>query len=86
MNISSRHHRTLERIFTRPTPSDIRWSEIESLLLAVGVEIEERSGSRVALIGDGRVLVVHRPHPQPVTARDTVRDLMRFLTSIGVTP
>ena len=86
MDIRSSHRRTLERIFARPTPSDIRWTEIEAMLLAVGIEIEERSGSRVALIWGERVLVVHRPHPQPATTQASVRDIMRFLISIGVRP
>ena len=86
MDIRSSHRRTLERIFARPTPSDIRWSEIEALLLAVDVEVEERSGSRVALVSSGKVVVVHRPHPQPETTRATVRDIGRFLILIGVTP
>jgi hypothetical protein len=78
--------RTLERVFARPTPADIRWAEIEALLLAVGVEVSERAGSRVGLKKGDERISVHRPHPSPETGRATVRTLARFLESIGVTP
>ena len=86
MRLRSRHRRTLRRIFTNPTPADIRWAEIEALLRAVGVRITERAGSRVGLMKDSTGTVVHRPHPRPETSKKTVRDIKQFLLSIGVAP
>ena len=84
MDISSRHHRTLERIFTSPTPSDIRWSEVEALLRAVGVEVSERSGSRVGLRKEAERIVVHKPHPGSQVGKAAVRAIAEFLEEIGV--
>ncbi len=81
-----KHRRTLRRIFANPTPSDIRWVEMEALLLAVGVEVVERSGSRVGLRKGDERMVVHRPHPGPETGKATVRSISRFLERVGVTP
>ena len=78
-----RHRRTLERMRTVPTPTDIRWAEIESLLGALGVAALERAGSRVQLVKGSESIVVHRPHPRPVTRRDTVRDIAKFIERIG---
>ena len=86
MYLRTRHRRTLERIFARPTPSDIRWAEVVSLLEALDVEIEERAGSRVRLSRDETRTVVHKPHPGPNLRRANVRDIAIFLTSIGVVP
>lgn len=77
-----RHRRTLERMRTVPTPTDIRWAEIESLLGALGVAAVERAGSRVQLVKGSESIVVHRPHPRPVTRRDTVRDIAKFIERI----
>ena len=66
-----------------PTPADIRWEEIESLLGALEVKLVERAGSRVQLVKGVESIVVHRPHPRPVTSRDTVRDLVKFIERIG---
>ena len=62
-----------------PTPVDIRWAEIESLLSALGVNLVERAGSRIQLVKGTESIVVHRPHPRPVASRDTVRDIARFI-------
>ena len=81
-----KHRRTLARVFQKPTPSDIRWEDLEAMLLACGVEIVERAGSRVGLIKDGKRMVVHRPHPKPSVGRATVRDIAAFLSAVGVEP
>ena len=81
-----KHRRTLVRVFERPTPSDIRWEDLVVMLRACGVEVVERSGSRVGLLKDGERIVIHRPHPKPVTGRATVRDVAAFLSAVGVLP
>ena len=78
-----RHQRTLERMQTTPTPADIRWAEVESLLVALGIAMVERAGSRVQLAKGTDSMVVHRPHPRPVVGRDTIRDIVRFIEFIG---
>ena len=34
--------KTLELIFSRPVSANVRWSEVEGLLLDLGARIEER--------------------------------------------
>ena len=68
---------------TTPTPADIRWAEIESLLSALGINLVERAGSRVQLVKRTESIVVHKPHPRPVARRDTVRDIAKFIERIG---
>ena len=86
MNLRTRHRRTLERIFARPTPSDIRWVEVDSLMRALDVEVVEGAGSRVRLSKNGVRRVIHRPHPSPYLARAAIRNIAIFLTDIGVEP
>ncbi len=80
-----RQRRTLEAIFTKPVPRDIRWREIESLIKTLG-DVEERKGSRVALTVNGVRGVFHRPHPRPDTDRNAIRDLRDLLERAGVKP
>ena len=82
----TKHRKTLNRVFSNPTPADIRWSAIVSMLEASGVEVSERAGSRVLLKAGEERIVVHRPHPEPHTGRATARDIAAFLKAIGVTP
>jgi hypothetical protein len=81
-----KHDRTLAAVFRQPISGDIKWRDVESLLRNLGAEIEERSGSRVAVFFNGRTAVLHRPHPSPNLDKGAVRDIRRFLESTGVKP
>ena len=84
--MNSRHRRTLAWILAEPTPTDLRWSEIEGLLRVVGTEISDGAGSRVR-VALGRVQTVfHRPHPGPETRRNMVRAVRDFLAAAGIKP
>jgi hypothetical protein len=84
--MNRRHRRTLRRIFAEPTRADLRWSEIEALLRAVGAEISEGAGSRVRIALGGVRAVFHRPHPGPETRRGLVRAVRDLLAAAGVEP
>ena len=81
-----KHQKTLELLFSHPISANIRWSEIEALLIELGAHIEEREGSRVLirLFGDRRVF--HRPHPSPMTDKGAVASLRDWLNDNGVSP
>ncbi|MCI4661756.1 MAG: type II toxin-antitoxin system HicA family toxin [Neomegalonema sp.] len=84
--MNNRQRKTLEAIFGEPTPADLEWSELASLLSALGAERSEGSGSRVRFkLGDAK-LVIHRPHPKPVMDRNAVRAVRAFLIARGIQP
>ena len=76
----------MSAIFAHPVSGAIRWREIEALLVALGAEIEEHSGSRVGVVLFGEVRVFHRPHPSPDTDKGAVASLRKWLESHGVRP
>lgn len=81
-----KQRRTLEAIFSRPTPANIQWRDIEALFLELGAEISEREGSRVGVVLFGEVRVFHRPHPSPDTDRGAVASIRHWLELHGETP
>ena len=81
-----KHLKTLELIFSRPVSANVRWSEIEALLLELGALIEEREGSRVLIRLFGERRVFHRPHPSPMTDEGAVASLRDWLNDNGVKP
>ena len=83
--MNAKHRRTFEAIFARPVPSDIRWADIESLLVALGAERSEGRGSRVPFLLAGAEAVFHRPHPKPETDKGAVVSVRKFLETAGVT-
>ena len=81
-----KHLKTLELIFSRPVSANLRWSEVETLLLELGARIEEREGSRVLIRLFGERRVFHRPHPSPMTDKGAVASLRCWLNDNGVKP
>ncbi|TKC89444.1 type II toxin-antitoxin system HicA family toxin [Trinickia terrae] len=80
------HLKTLELIFARPVSANIRWADIEALFIALGAEISEREGSRIAVVLFEQVQVFHRPHTRPTTDKGAVASIRRWLESNGVKP
>lgn len=48
--MKAKHAKTLQAIFALPIRASIAFSEIEALLIALGVEKTEREGSRVKFV------------------------------------
>ena len=86
MSLSSRHRKTLAAVFADPVRSNVPWAEIEKLLVALGAEISEGSGSRVRIALCGVRAVFHRPHPQRETDKGALKSMRRFLREAGVRP
>lgn len=84
--MNNKHRRTLERIFQRPISPSISWSDIEKLFIALGADVSEREGSRVAVFLFEEVKIFHRPHPDRVTDKGAVASVKKWLESNGVKP
>ena len=54
--------------------------------MALGAEVSEGRGSRVRFMIKGVVATFHRPHPAKEAKPYQVRDVRKFLETIGVTP
>jgi len=84
--MNSRTRQTLTAIFARPTRGDLRWSDVETLLEALGCQVTEGSGSRVRVTLGSTRLVLHKPHPEPVLKKGAVDSLRVFLKQCGAKP
>lgn len=84
--MNSKHKKTLVLVFKDPVSGTIEWTAVESLLIAVGCEVIEGSGSRVRFEKDGIVGTFHRPHPAKEAKRYQIKDAREFLIQIGVKP
>ena len=81
-----KHRKTLESIFAHPVSGNIKWSDIEALLIELGAKITEREGSRIGVVLFGEVQVFHRPHPSPDTDKGAVTSIRKWLKRNGVKP
>ncbi|WP_299310822.1 hexulose-6-phosphate synthase [uncultured Halomonas sp.] len=69
-----KHERTLAAIFSRPVSGSIPWTDIEALFKALGADVEEREGSRIAVV------------LSPDTDKGAVASVRKWLDENGVTP
>ena len=86
MGLNKKQRKTLQSIFDNPVRSDVAWSDVERLLIALGAEVSEGRGSRVRIALSGVRSVFHRPHPQKETDKGALKSVRRFLTEAGVAP
>ena len=78
------HKKTMEMVFRNPIQANILWTDIEGLLVALGAELSNGSGSRLRVKLNGVRAVFHRPHPQKTTDKGAVDSVRRFLVNAGV--
>ena len=86
MQLPSRHRRTLEAIFARPTRGSIRWSDIEALFEACGAKVAEGVGSRVRILLGDQVRTFHPLHPGKEAKKYAVEAARDFLAAPGIEP
>ena len=84
--MNTKQRKILERIFVSPTPVEMDWDDIKSLLIALGATLNEGSGSRLRITLNGEYLHVHIPHPKRVSTRTMIRGIRDFLEQAGVSP
>ena len=81
-----KHQETLRQIYKRPTSGNISWRDIETLFKALGADVSERAGSRIAVVLFGEVRVFHRPHPSPNTDKRAVASIRKWFEHYEVKP
>lgn len=84
--MKARHAKTLQAVFKKPTGAGIVFAEIEALIIALGGEVRERTGSRVVFELEGKRLHLHRPHPGKDAKRYQVEEARELLEAGGVRP
>ena len=83
--MNNKQRRTLGAVFADPVQPTIKWSDIESLLGALGAEINQGKGSRIRVSLNETRRVFHRPHPENTAGKGRIRDVRNFLINAGVT-
>jgi hypothetical protein len=84
MNV--KHRRTLRALFTAPTRSNVRFSDIAALIVALGGEVREGAGSRVVFELRGKRVYLHRPHPGHEAKKYQAEEVREFLRSLEIQP
>jgi hypothetical protein len=81
--MNNKQQKTKAAIFSKPIPNSLDWSDIESLIPALGGQIKQNNGSRVRIDLNGHSLNIHSPHPQKEVKQYVVKLLREFLEKAG---
>lgn len=84
--MNSKHRKTLEAIFASPTQGSIKFTAVESLIVALGGAVREGTGSRVAFQIGNSVTHAHRPHPGKEAKKYQIEEIRTWLQTQGVEP
>lgn len=69
-------------------PSTYRFADLLKVMTSYGFEMDSKgktSGSRIRFYrpSDGRMFVMHAPHPSDELTAGTIRNIVRFLQDVG---
>ena len=84
--MNTKHRKTLAAVFAHPTLASVVFSDIETLVKALGGTVVEREGSRVKMVLMNEEWRCHRPHPGKEAKRYQVEEARELFERVGVLP
>ena len=84
--MNSKHRKTLQAVFAKPTLGTVVFKDVEAMLLALGCTLTEGNGSRVRFDKDDFAFLCHRPHPGKEAKRYQIEQCREFLSNLGIKP
>jgi len=82
--LNSKQRKLLQAVFEHPPRSDLEWNDVEKLLVALGAIVREGRGSRVRVSLNNVVAIFHRPHPERVMDKGSVKSLKEYLIKANI--
>jgi hypothetical protein len=84
--LNSKQRKTHKAIFSKPTPKNLLWSDLESLFKGLGFMVIEGDGSKVSFERDAASVSFHRPHPLKEAKPYQIEAARSFLDEMGEKP
>jgi len=84
----TKHQKTIFRVCSSQTPSDIRWDELQAALESVGyvvLKTGRTGGSRRKFYNKDKddLIILHEPHPSKIVDKGAVKDVAEHLKAHG---
>ena len=82
--MNSKHQKTLKNLFDSPVKKNIKWLDVEKLIVGVGGQIWQGDGSRIRIVLGEQSLNIHTPHPRKELKPYQVRAIRKLLIDQGI--
>lgn len=82
----SKHQKALDRLRAKPPASDIKWSELKTVLEHLGYKMLKNNGSRRKFVHPTTkdLIICHEPHPSPDVDKGCIADVVGHLEAHGL--
>ena len=84
IKLNNKQKKTLEKLQTKPVLNNIKFNEVDKLLIALNCKRAESKGSAIIFSLDGKHLSIHKPHPNNEILKYVVKNIQGFLKETGV--
>jgi hypothetical protein len=78
------HRNTYDTVFRVPTPRDIQWRDVWSMLGAVADSAVEEPNGKLTVTWNGRTLTLHRPRGKDRADLKELSQVRNFIERSGV--
>ena len=82
--MNSKQQKTLKSLFDNPVKKDIKWTDVEKLIVGVGGHIRQGDGSRVRIVLGEQSLNIHTPHPLNELKPYQIRAIRKLFIERGI--
>ena len=84
--MNSKQQKTLKSLFDDPVKKNIKWTDVEKLIVGVDGQIRQGEGSRIRIVLGEQSLNIHTPHPQKELKPYQVRAIRKLFIERGIEP
>lgn len=82
--MNSKQQKIFESLFDNPDRNNIKWADVERLIIAEGGQIKQGDGSRIRIVLVKTSLNIHTPHPQKELKPYQIRAIRKIFIDKGV--
>jgi len=84
IHMNNKQKKALENIYSDPVKKNIKWTDVEKLIISIDGMIKQGNGSRIRIVLNEVSLNIHTPHPGNELKPYQVKALRKFLSDAGI--
>lgn len=82
--MNHRHRKVLHQLFQHPIASNVRFKDVEAVLVELGADLSNHSGDKIGVALNGHSVVFHRAHHE--IPKEEIMQIRHFLQNCDVVP
>lgn len=84
--MNNNQQKTLKSLFDNPVKKNIKWTDVEKLIISVQGRISQGDGTRIRIVIGEQSLNIHTPHPHKELKPYQIRAIRKLFIEQGLVP